>query len=103
MYRDQRPTGRRGGQVAGAGDGALTLFAADKLSKVRELRRETAIDYDQRRAPGRLPELRARRLRRYERSRALLEERLPESPLVRELREELLLVRRGRSALAAGS
>jgi hypothetical protein len=42
-------------QLAGAGDGALTLFAADKLSKLRELRRETAIDYDQRRAPGRSP------------------------------------------------
>ena len=90
-------------QVVGAGDGALTLFAADKLSKLRELRRETAIDYDQRRAPGPLPDLRARRLRHYERSLALLEERLPESALVRELREELLLVRRERSALAAGS
>ena len=28
-------------QVAGAGEEALTLFAADKLSKLRELRRET--------------------------------------------------------------
>ena len=29
-------------QVSGAGDEALTLFAADKLSKLRELRREAA-------------------------------------------------------------
>lgn len=88
-------------QVAGAGDEALTLFAADKLSKLRELRRETAFDQDLRGAPSPLPELRARRLRHYQRSLALLEERLPDSPLVRELREELLLFRRERSVLAA--
>jgi HD domain len=31
-------------QVAGSGDDALALFAADKLSKVRELRREAELD-----------------------------------------------------------
>jgi (p)ppGpp synthase/HD superfamily hydrolase len=31
-------------QVSGAGDEALTLFAADKLSKLGELRREAAVD-----------------------------------------------------------
>ena len=87
-------------QVAGAGDEALTLFAADKLSKLRELRREAAVDRDPRGAPTTLRELRARRLRHYQRSLALLEERLPDSPLVRELREELLLFRRERSVLA---
>ena len=76
-------------QVAGAGDDALTLFAADKLSKLRELRRETGVDDARQRAPVRRRELRARRLRHYQRSLALLEERLPDSPLVRELRDEL--------------
>jgi hypothetical protein len=89
--------------VAGAGDDALTLFAADKLSKLRELRREAAVDRDPGGAPTPLPELRARRLRHYQRSLALLEERLPDSPLVRELREELLLFRRERSVLAGRS
>jgi len=88
-------------QVAGAGEEALTLFAADKLSKLRELRREAAVDRDPRGAPTPLPEMRARRLRHYQRSLALLEERLPDSPLVRELRDELLLFRRERSVLAA--
>jgi len=68
-------------QVAGAGDEALMLFAADKLSKVRELR--------------------ARRLKHYQRSLALLEERLPGSPLVTELRDELRLLARERPALAS--
>jgi (p)ppGpp synthase/HD superfamily hydrolase len=90
-------------QVAGAGDEALTLFAADKLSKLRELRREAAVDRDPRGAPTPLPEMRARRLRHYQRSLALLEERLPGSPLVRELRDELLLFRRECSVLAARS
>jgi (p)ppGpp synthase/HD superfamily hydrolase len=70
-------------QVASAGEEALILFAADKLSKVRELRRE---DLD---GPRTRRQSRARRLRHYERSLALLEERLPHSPLVRELRDEL--------------
>jgi (p)ppGpp synthase/HD superfamily hydrolase len=76
-------------QVAGAGEDALTLFAADKLSKLRELRRETAADSRESRTPRRVRKLRARRLRHYRRSLALLEERIPESPLVRELRDEL--------------
>jgi (p)ppGpp synthase/HD superfamily hydrolase len=69
-------------QVSRAGDQALTLFAADKLSKVLELRRETAED-------SKDSKVRARRLRHYQRSLALLEERLPGSPLVRGLRGEL--------------
>jgi (p)ppGpp synthase/HD superfamily hydrolase len=71
-------------QVAAAGEEALILFAADKLSKLRELRRETMVN------PGvRIRASRARRLRHYQRSLALLQERLPESPLVRDLRDEL--------------
>jgi hypothetical protein len=70
-------------QVAAAGSDALTVFAADKLSKLRELRREMASD------PSGQTRVRARRLRHYQRSLALLEERLPGSPLVQELRDEL--------------
>ena len=76
-------------QVSGAGDEALTLFAADKLSKVRELRRETADDSNDSATPGRVREFRARRLKHYHRSLMLLEERQPGSALVRELRDEL--------------
>lgn len=76
-------------RVAGAGEDALALFAADKLSKLRELRRETAADSGVGTGRGQVRKLRARRLRHYRRSLALLEERIPRSPLVRELRDEL--------------
>jgi (p)ppGpp synthase/HD superfamily hydrolase len=88
-------------QVAAAGGEALTLFAADKLSKLRELRRETGRDRDLGSRLGRLHELRARRLKHYQRSLALLEERLPESSLVRDLRRELEAYQRERTPLAA--
>ncbi|MGZ6564551.1 MAG: HD domain-containing protein [Solirubrobacteraceae bacterium] len=87
-------------QVAAAGDEALTLFAADKLSKLRELHRETVADNEDSATPGRVRQLRARRLRHYQRSLALLEERLPESPLVLELRDELTALPHGRELLA---
>ena len=86
-------------QVAGAGPEALALFAADKLSKLRELRRETELDYDGSAARGPVRALRARRVRHYQRSLALLEERLPESPLVRDLRDELRVFLRERESL----
>ena len=86
-------------QVAGAGDEALSLFAADKLSKVRELRREL-IARSSRRAAGVAREPRARRMRHYQRSLALLEERLPDSSLVQDLREELNACLRERAVLA---
>jgi (p)ppGpp synthase/HD superfamily hydrolase len=88
-------------QVAAAGEEALTLFAADKLSKLRELRREAVVNLDQG-APARRRELRARRLRHYQRSLALLEERLSDSPLVRELRAELHAYLRQRPVSAGG-
>ena len=87
-------------QVAAAGEEALILFAADKLSKLRELRRETALDRDPGSTRGRVRELRARRLRHYQRSLALLEERLPESPLARDLRTELEAYLHERATLA---
>lgn len=88
-------------QVAGAGQEALALFAADKLSKVRELRRETTLDPENPGTPGRVRELRTRRLKHDQRSLALLEERFPGSPLVRDLRRELRAFVRERPALAS--
>jgi (p)ppGpp synthase/HD superfamily hydrolase len=80
-------------QVALAGDDALTLFAADKLSMSGELRRETRLDRDETKS------LRTRRLTHYQRSLAMLEERLAGSPLVRDLRRQLRAFERERSAL----
>ena len=60
-------------QVAAAGEEALTVFAADKLAKARELE-----------AGGRATRLQLEHLRA---SLELLEERLPHSPFVDELRE----------------
>ncbi|MGN6871543.1 MAG: HD domain-containing protein [Solirubrobacteraceae bacterium] len=66
-------------QVAEAGDDALEVFAADKLSKVRELRL----------GDGSSVKTRARRLENYRLSLAMLEQRLPDSPLVAALAVEL--------------
>jgi (p)ppGpp synthase/HD superfamily hydrolase len=66
-------------QVAHAGDEALMLFAADKVSKARELSLGDGVGKTVRR----------RRLTHYRRSLALLQERLPEFPLVRMLQWEL--------------
>jgi (p)ppGpp synthase/HD superfamily hydrolase len=59
-------------QAAGAGGEALSLFAADKLSKVRELRREAAAESEDG-VSGRRRQVRARRLGHYQRSLAMLE------------------------------
>jgi (p)ppGpp synthase/HD superfamily hydrolase len=82
-------------QVADAGVEALTLFAADKLSKLRELRRETSPDSGTTAATRRAREL------HYRRSVALLERRIPDSPLVRELQDELSALGREQVLLAA--
>jgi (p)ppGpp synthase/HD superfamily hydrolase len=66
-------------QAAGAGDDALTVFAADKLSKVRELRV----------GDGSGIKVRSRKLKHYRLSLAMLQERLPDSPLVAALAAEL--------------
>lgn len=96
-YASRKAALRR--QVAGAGDEALALFAADKLSKLRELRLETSAEPGGRATRGRVP--RARRLRHYQRSLALLEERLAQSPLVGQLRLELQSLMRERAVVAA--
>jgi len=61
-------------QVAAAGPEALLVFAADKVSKVRELR-----------MVARIPQ---RRLTHYRRCVELLEQRLSNCPLVAQLRAE---------------
>jgi (p)ppGpp synthase/HD superfamily hydrolase len=71
-------------QVAHAGPDALMVFAADKISKVRELRST--------------PRLSQRRLTHYRRCLELLERLLSDSPLVAQLRAELANV--GTLALA---
>jgi (p)ppGpp synthase/HD superfamily hydrolase len=98
-YADRKAALRR--QVADAGEDALTLFAADKLSKVRELHREAAADSSSGVRAGRVRKIRARRVRHYRRSLALLEERIPDSPLVSELREELHALLGDRTLAAA--
>lgn len=76
-------------QVANAGDDALAVFAADKLSKVRELRLGDGLGV----------RVRARRLKNYRLSLAMLEKRLPDSPLVAALAHELDALPGARNAL----
>lgn len=74
-------------QMLTADDEALMVFAADKVSKARELR--LALSRNGRRAsfrPGSRPQ---RKLAHYRRCAELLEERLAGSPLVESLRREL--------------
>jgi (p)ppGpp synthase/HD superfamily hydrolase len=80
-------------QVDAAGAEALMVFAADKVSKVREFSRA--------RSPRRLPQ---RRLTHYRRCLELLERRLSGSPLVTQLRAELekVLSRAGAVPVALG-
>jgi (p)ppGpp synthase/HD superfamily hydrolase len=69
-------------QVAHAGDEALMLFAADKVSKARELSLGAGVGKTVRR----------RRVTHYRRCLALLQERLPGFPLVGMLARELELL-----------
>jgi hypothetical protein len=84
-------------QVAAAGEEALILFAADKISKARELRVRPLRGAGIAKSDG------SRRLANYRRSLALLREQLPNSPLVEELAEELCEVSRESSAEACAS
>ena len=74
-------------QVARAGHDALMVFAADKISRVRELSLETAQDTRARPAP--VSRSRNRRLAHYRHCLGLVEELLIASPLVTELRTQL--------------
>jgi (p)ppGpp synthase/HD superfamily hydrolase len=70
-------------RVSTAGDDALQVFAADKISKVRELRTQPRVF-----SPRAVLE-RRRCLAHYRKSLRLLEDRTPGSPLVAALAREL--------------
>ena len=73
-------------QITDFGDGALAVFAADKVAKVRELRAQANTDpsvLHGQRALGR------KRLEHYAQSLAMLEDTAPGHPLVCQLRFEL--------------
>jgi (p)ppGpp synthase/HD superfamily hydrolase len=86
-------------QVAAAGDDALMVFAADKVAKVRELRLVADSESRRRRQPGSRP-TRRQLLAYYRRCLRMLEERLPDSPLVDQLRDELAPLLSARRAAA---
>jgi (p)ppGpp synthase/HD superfamily hydrolase len=73
-------------QAAGAGDEAMMVFAADKISKVRELQVEMARGAT---AEPSHPMSRDRRLAHYRSCLAVLQAHLAGSPLVRQLDAEL--------------
>ncbi len=77
-------------QVSDAGHDALTVFAADKLSKVRELSL----------ADGPITTVARQRLNHYRRCLALLEEHLPQNALVAALQRELETFISAQSVLA---
>jgi (p)ppGpp synthase/HD superfamily hydrolase len=89
-------------QVEAAGDEALMVFAADKVSKARELRMsfERALDGGAARRGSRA----SRKLAHYRHCAELLDGRLAESPLVRSLHHELagLAVVEHRELVSAG-
>jgi (p)ppGpp synthase/HD superfamily hydrolase len=76
---EQRAALRR--QVQDAGEEAAAVFAADKISKARELRLKTE--------HGDLTDEDRAKIEHYERSLEMLEEKLPGHPLVEQLRREL--------------
>jgi hypothetical protein len=76
-------------QVAAAGEEALMLFAADKVSKLRELSLTAALPAARTRGAK---QVRDRRLAHYRGCLRLLRERLPDSPLVVLLETELARV-----------
>jgi hypothetical protein len=75
-------------QVAAAGSDALMVFAADKVSKIGELR-EAVWTAAQRHEPLDRSIVRPRRLVHFRRCLGMLEERFGHSPLVARLRTEL--------------
>ena len=84
-------------QVARAGDEALVVFAADKVSKVRELRLRALS------ARGSTERSYAQRLSYYRDCLRMLEERIPGSSLVALLRTELRTAAGGRLGAPAVS
>lgn len=97
-YQRRKSALRR--QVALAGPDALMVFAADKVSKARELTRESASS-DGPRSIATAATPRRRRLVHYQLCLALLERLLADSPLVGMLRTELEKLSTVPSRLAA--
>jgi (p)ppGpp synthase/HD superfamily hydrolase len=79
-YRERKAALRR--RAIESGPDAAVLFAADKISKVRQYRTQVAHAHG-----GEAP--RPRRLHHYTESLRLLETSIPTHPLVRQLRREL--------------
>lgn len=77
-------------QVEAAGTEAMMVFAADKVSKVRELAVEQ-VGSEAARLAATVSRTRQRRLAHYRHCLELLERHLADSPLVRQLRAELEL------------
>ncbi len=78
------------GQVEAAGTDAMLVFAADKVSKVRELS-VAPEGSDAARLAATVSRTRQRRLTHYRHCLELLERHIADSPLVRQLRTELEL------------
>ena len=76
-------------QVAGAGRETLMVFAADKISKARELSLEREQTRPSRLQPAVVSVERDRKLAHYRRCLDLVEQLLTDSPLVTQLRTEL--------------
>ena len=89
-------------QVAAAGHDALMIFAADKVSKVRELRLAIARLERRGEQPARSL-LRPRRVAHYRRCLGMLEELLAQSALVGQLRSELARLEAVLTGLRLGS
>jgi (p)ppGpp synthase/HD superfamily hydrolase len=88
-------------QVRAAGDEALMVFAADKVSKTRELRLTFATaSRPPSRRPGSKPQ---RKLAHYRHCAELLEERLADYPLVQTLRRELAELALSEQAVPVGA
>ena len=96
-YRQRKAALRQ--QVCAAGSEALTIFAADKISKVRELRAAIATAGHRQvdRQPSLVP---PRRLAHLRRCLGILEQALGDTPLVATLRMELLELGRDLTAFA---
>ncbi len=84
-YEERKTAARE--RAAGAGDEALMILAADKISKVRELQVETA-DGDAGKTAD-VPASPRERFSHYEQCLRLLERQLASSPLVADLRTEV--------------
>jgi hypothetical protein len=86
-YEDRKASLRE--QVSHAGEDALMLFAADKISKIRELPFGPTIGPDPSTSARVSATTIRRRLQHYRQCLELLEALLPASPLTEQLRDEL--------------